>query len=177
MNHILLTAITVLALSAVTVFFSTVSAYLIAQTKKVMSFSNVFKVYSQSVILMIQFFIAISFIYRIELAIEMAKESSSVPLDTKYIIIILGIGLAINALLIVLTIINLSILIPVKQKKKMKAFIKKYSEKLPKFLRKALSPVTHKVYLALKNLAIRNCDNLIEFLEEIKPSDNDDNVS
>lgn len=171
MNINLFTAITVLVISVVTVFLSAVSAYLIAQTQKVLNFSNAFKVYSQVIIVMLQAFIVVSFCFRIEYTLG----SDITSLEKKYEIILLGIGILLNLLLIIMTLVNLTILLPPDSKQRLKAFAKKISEKLPAAVAKFLEKILHKLYVNLKKLAIKNCKKLIQLLEG-KDTSNDDNI-
>lgn len=171
MNINLFTAITVLVISIATVFLSAVSAYLIAQTKKVLNFSNAFKVYSQVIIVMLQAFIVVFFCFRIEYTLE----SDITSLEKKYNIILLSIGILLNLLLIIMTLINLIILLPPGSKRGLKAFAKKIAEKLPAAVAKFIENTLHKLYVNLKKLAIKNCKKLIQLLEG-EGTSNDDNI-
>lgn len=171
MNINLLTALTVLTISLVTVFLSALSTYLISRTKRVLNFSNAFKVNSQILVIMVETFLIVSLFFRIEYTLE----SDITSLEKKYEIILLGIGILLNLLLMIMTLVNLTILLPPDLKQRLKGLAKKILEKLPAAVAKFLEKILNKVYVTLKNLAIENCKKLIHLLGGDENS-NEDNT-
>lgn len=171
MNINLLTALTVLTISLVTVFLSALSTYLISRTKRVLNFSNAFKVNSQILVIMVETFLIVSLFFRIEYTLE----SDITSLEKKYEIILLGIGILLNLLLMIMTLVNLTILLPPDLKQRLKGLAKKILEKLPAAVAKVLEKILNKVYVTLKNLAIENCKKLIHLLGGDENS-NEDNT-
>lgn len=171
MNINLLTALTVLTISLVTVFLSALSTYLISCTKRVLNFSNAFKVNSQILVIMVETFLIVSLFFRIEYTLE----SDITSLEKKYEIILLGIGILLNLLLMIMTLVNLTILLPPDLKQRLKGLAKKILEKLPAAVAKFLEKILNKVYVTLKNLAIENCKKLIHLLGGDENS-NEDNT-
>ncbi len=156
---LILTAFYALLSLLLIMLLSSISTILISKSTGITNFSMVVKRRSQIPILFVQIMIITFQGYYSE---KLMSSNLYDNIDTKYLSFIFAVCISMSIVLLIITIVNFTILLPPKSRQKIKKAIIK---KLPYFLQRVGFPI----YGAFKKFSVRYCDLLTDLINDLKP--------